>query len=132
MTDLAGLGTPHLVVATRRAGITIMRALLSIVVLLLTGSAARAEPPKLAVFDFELIDTSLPGEFYGSKPEEVRLARISEQLRKELADSGRSRVLNSPPARNAAKHRNLRPGGGCALKPAGQWGADPEITGMGQ
>src|SRR6516165_7074702 len=100
MTDLAGLGTPHLVVATRRAGITIMRALLSIVVLLLTGSAAFADPPKLAVFDFELIDTSLPGEFYGSKPEEARLTRISEQLRKELADSGRFQVLDIAPVRD--------------------------------
>ncbi|MHC2175602.1 hypothetical protein ACVIQW_004989 [Bradyrhizobium diazoefficiens] len=62
-----------------------MRALLCFAALLLTGSVALADPPKLAVFDFELIDTSLPGEFYGSKPELVRLDHISEQLRKELA-----------------------------------------------
>ncbi|WP_143199353.1 DUF3280 domain-containing protein [Bradyrhizobium sp. NAS80.1] len=132
MTDLAGLATPHLVVATRRAGITIMRALLSIIVLLLMGSAAFADPPKLAVFDFELVDTSLPGEFYGSKPEEARLERISEQLRKELTDSGRFQVLDIAPVRDAARHANLQACGGCDLKLAGQLGADLEITGVVQ
>ena len=29
---------------------------------------ARADPPKLAVFDFELIDTSLQGEMMGRGP----------------------------------------------------------------
>lgn len=132
MTDLAGLATPHLVVATLRTGITFMRALLSIAVLLLTGSAALADPPKLAVFDFELIDTSLPGEFYGSKPEEARLARISEQLRKELAESGRFQLLDIAPVRDAARHANLQACGGCDLQLAGQLGADLEITGLVQ
>lgn len=109
-----------------------MRALLSIAVLLLTSSAALADPPKLAVFDFELIDTSLPGEFYGSKPEEARLARISEQLRKELAESGRFQLLDIAPVRDAARHANLQACGGCDLQLAGQLGADLEITGLVQ
>jgi len=113
-------------------GITIMRALICFAALLLTGSQAAADPPKLAVFDFELIDTSLPGEFYGSKPELVRLDRISEQLRKELADSGRFQVLDIAPVRDAARHANLQACGGCDLKLAGQLGADLEITGMVQ
>ncbi|GAA0017931.1 DUF3280 domain-containing protein [Bradyrhizobium diazoefficiens] len=107
MTDLSGHATPHFVLATRSGGITIMRALLCFAALLLTGSVALADPPKLAVFDFELIDTSLPGEFYGSKPELVRLDHISEQLRKELADSGRFQVLDIAPVRDAARHANL-------------------------
>jgi hypothetical protein len=109
-----------------------MRAWLSFVVLLLTGSAALADPPKLAVFDFELIDTSLPGEFYGSRPEEARLASISDQLRKELADSGRFQLLDIAPVREAAHQANLQACGGCDLKLAGQLGADLEITGMVQ
>ena len=109
-----------------------MRALLSIVVLLLTGTAAFADPPKLAVFDFELIDTSLPGEFYGSRPEEARLLLISEQLRKELAESGKFQLLNIAPVRDAARRANLQACGGCDLKLAGQLGADLEITGMVQ
>ena len=132
MTDLARLATPHLVVATRRTGITIVRALLPIIVLLLASSAAFAEPPKLAVFDFELIDTSLPGEFYGSKPELARLDRISEQLRKELVESGRFQLLDIAPVREAARHANLQACGGCDLKLAGELGADLEITGMVQ
>lgn len=96
------------------------------------GSVALADPPKLAVFDFELIDTSLPGEFYGSRPEEARLERISDQLRKELALSGRFQLLDIAPVRDAARHANLQACGGCDLKLAGQLGADLEITGMVQ
>lgn len=132
MTDLTRLATPHFVPARAGAGITIVRALLCFVALLLTGSAAYADPPKLAVFDFELIDTSLPGEFYGSKPEEARLGRISEQLRKELADSGKFQVLDIAPVRDAAHHSNLQACGGCDLKFAAELGADVEITGMVQ
>ena len=109
-----------------------MRALICFVSLLLTGSVALADAPKLAVFDFELIDTSLPGEFYGSKPEEARLVRISEQLRKALIESGRFQVLDIAPVRDAARHVNLQACGGCDLKLAGELGAELEITGMVQ
>ena len=109
-----------------------MRALICFAALLLMGSQAAADPPKLAIFDFELIDTSLPGEFYGSKAEEVRLDRIGEQLRKALADSGKFQVLDVAPVRDAAHHSNLQACGGCDLKLAGQLGADLEITGMVQ
>jgi hypothetical protein len=130
MTDLSGHATPHFVLA--RTGITIMRALICFAALLLTGSVALADPPKLAVFDFELIDTSLPGEFYGSKPEEARLVRISEQLRKALIESGRFQVLDIAPVRDAARHANLQACGDCDLKLAGELGAELEITGMVQ
>jgi hypothetical protein len=132
MTDLSGHATPHFVLARARTGITIVRALICFAVLLSTASAALADPPKLAVFDFELIDTSLPGEFYGSKPEEARLDRIGEQLRKALAESGRFQLLDIAPVRDAARHSNLQVCGGCDLKLAGQLGADLEITGMVQ
>ena len=124
MTDLTRLATPHFVPARARPGFTIMRALICFAALLLTGSVALADPPRLAVFDFELIDTSLPGEFYGSKPEAARLERISEQLRKELALSGRFQLLDIAPVRDAARHANLQACGGCDLKLAGQLGAD--------
>ncbi|KYG98368.1 hypothetical protein SE91_07455 [Bradyrhizobium sp. DOA1] len=109
-----------------------MRALMCFAALLLTCSVARADPPKLAVFDFELIDTSLPGEFYGSRPEEARLERISEQLRKELAESGKFQLLDIAPVRDAARRANLQACGRCDLKLAGQLGADLEITGLVQ
>ncbi|UQR60913.1 DUF3280 domain-containing protein [Bradyrhizobium sp. C-145] len=132
MTNLSGHATPHFVLARMGTGITIVRALICLAALLLTGSVALADPPKLAVFDFELIDTSLPGEFYGSRPELARLERISEQLRKELADSGRFQVLDIAPIRDAARHANLQACGGCDLKLAGQLGAELEITGLVQ
>jgi hypothetical protein len=109
-----------------------MRALLLVVSLLLTSSAAFADPPKLAIFDFELIDTSLPGEVYGSKPEQERMLRIGDQLRKALADSGKFAVIDIAPVNDAAHHSNLQACGGCDLKLAGQLGADLEITGVVQ
>ena len=109
-----------------------MRALICFAALLLTGSAAFADPPKLAVFDFELIDTSLPGEFYGSKPEEARLDLISEQLRKALVESGRFQLLDIAPVRDAARHANLQACGGCDVKLARQLGAEFYITGVVQ
>jgi hypothetical protein len=109
-----------------------MRAWLSVIALLLASSVALADPPKLAVFDFELIDTSLPGEFYGSKPELERLKHVGDQLRKELADSGRFQMLDIAPVSDAAHHSNLQACGGCDVKLASQLGADLEITGVVQ
>ena len=59
-----------------------------------------AEPPKLAVFDFEMIDTSLPGQFYGPQAEEHdRLLRVGDLLRKELGESGKFRIVDIAPIR---------------------------------
>src|SRR3569833_1926743 len=132
MTNLSWHATPHFVPARTRTGITNKRAAMMIAALLLTPSVSRADPPRLAVFDFELIDTSLPGEFYGSKPEEARLDLISEQLRKALGESGRFQLLDIAPIRDAARHANLQACGGCDLKLAGELGAELEITGMVQ
>jgi hypothetical protein len=109
-----------------------MRALLLVASLLLTCSAARADPRKLAIFDFELVDTSLPGEFYGSKPELERLRHISGQLRKELAESGKFQVLDIASVTEAAHASNLQACGGCDVELAGKLGADVEITGVVQ
>lgn len=109
-----------------------MRALWLAILLLLSSSQAFADPPKLAVFDFELIDTSLPGEFYGAKPELERMNRIGEQLRKALAESGKFQVVDIAPVSDAARHSNLQACGGCDVKLAGQLGADLEITGVVQ
>ncbi|MGV7218529.1 DUF3280 domain-containing protein [Bradyrhizobium sp. UFLA05-112] len=109
-----------------------MRALLAAALFVSTGTSAFADSPKLAVFDFELIDTSLPGEFYGSKPENERMLRIGDQLRKELAQSGKFQVVDIAPVSDAARHSNLQSCGGCDVKLAGQLGADLEITGVVQ
>ncbi len=89
-----------------------MRTAFALVVSLLAMSAGavRAEPPKLAVFDLEMIDTSLQGEMNGPRTDEqARLLRAGDQVRKELADSGKFRVLDIAPVNVAAHGSNLQP-----------------------
>ena len=95
------------------------------------ATARAAEPPKLAVFDFEMIDSSLDGEIYGTRPDEKeRLARVGDQLRKELGESGKFQMIDIAPVNAAAHQSNLQACGGCDLKLAQQLGADVEITGV--
>jgi hypothetical protein len=104
------------------------------VALTLTIAApARADPPKLAVFDFELIDTSLQGEVDGPRTDEHdRLMRVGDQLRKELAESGKFHLLDIAPANAAAHGSHLQACGGCDVQYAQQLGADLAITGVVQ
>ena len=73
-----------------------MRALFALAALmLLVSMPARADPPKLAVFDFELLDTSLEGEMRGPQADEHdRLMRISDQVRRQLTESGKFQLLD--------------------------------------
>ena len=76
-----------------------------------------AEPPRLAVFDFEMIDTSLPGQFYGPQADEHdRLLRVGDQIRKELGESGKFRIVDIAPVNAAAHQSNLQACGGCDVK----------------
>ncbi len=107
--------------------------LLLTAMMLLVAAPLRAEPPKVAVFDFELIDSSLQGEMQGPRQDEAaRLARAAEQLRKALQESGQYRVLDIEPVKSAAHNSNLQACGGCDIKLAAQLGADLEITGVVQ
>jgi hypothetical protein len=55
---------------------------------LLLVSCGPTVAQSVAVFDFELIDTSLEGAIRGTRPDEQeRLARLSDQLRQRLRDS---------------------------------------------
>ena len=94
---------------------------------------ACADPPRLAVFDFELLDTSLQGEMYGPRADEHdRLLRAGDQLRKELSESGKFQILDIAPVNAAAHGSNLQACGGCDLRLAQQLGADLFITGVVQ
>ncbi len=100
---------------------------------IMMSTAALAGPPRLAVFDFEMIDTSLQGEVNGVQAEEqARLARAGDQVRGELAQSGRFDVLDIAPVNAAAHGSNLQACGGCDVKLAGELGADLLITGVVQ
>jgi hypothetical protein len=94
---------------------------------------ARADPPKVAVFDFELVDTSLQGEVYGGRADEHdRLLRVSDQLRRELADSGKFKLVDVAAVNAAAHGSNLQACGGCDVRFAQQVGADLVLTGVVQ
>jgi Protein of unknown function (DUF2380) len=115
--------------------ITMMR---SLAVFMLLSSislvpAYAADPPRLAVFDFEMIDSSLPGEVYGPRADEHdRLLRVGDQVRKELGESGKFQILDIAPVNAAAHQSHLQACGGCDLKLAKQLEADLEITGVVQ
>jgi len=96
-------------------------------------SPAHADPLKAAVFDFELLDTSLQGEVNGPQADEQRrLKDVAEQLRKALADAGKFVVLDIAPVNAAAHASNLQACGGCDVQYAQQLGADLAITGLVQ
>jgi hypothetical protein len=109
-----------------------MKALFAFVILvLLIPVPARAEPPKLAVFDFELLDTSLEGEMRGPQADEHnRLMRISDQVRRQLSESGKFQILDISPVKTAADGSNLQACGGCDVEYAQRIGADLVITGV--
>lgn len=100
---------------------------------LIITAPARADPPKLAVFDFELVDTSLQGEVDGARTDEHdRLMRVGDQVRKELAESGKFQLLDIAPVNAAAHGSHLQACGGCDVQYAQQLGADLAITGVVQ
>ena len=113
-----------------------MRALVVFVLLLMpigTMPTRAADPPRLAVFDLELLDTSLQGQMNGPRADEhERLLRAGDQLRKELGESGKFRIVDISPVNAAAHHSNLQACGNCDVKLAQQLHADLEMTGLVQ
>ena len=104
-----------------------------VAMLVMVPWVARAAPSQVAVFDFELVDTSLQGEVDGPRSDEQgRLMRAGDQVRKALADSGRFTVLDIAPVNVAAHGSNLQACGGCEVALARQLGADLVITGTVQ
>ena len=112
-----------------------MRAFTVFVLLLTMGSmpTKAADPPRLAIFDLEMLDTSLQGQMNGPRADEhERLLRAGDQLRQELGESGKFRIVDISPVNAAAHQSNLQGCGGCDLKLAQQLNADLEMTGLVQ
>ena len=87
----------------------------------------------VAVFDFELIDTSLEGAITGARPDEQeRLARLSDRLRQLLRDSGRFSLIDITPIAREAQASNLQACDGCDIQLARRIGAELAITGTVQ
>ena len=101
-----------------------MKSIFVLIALTLMASIpARADPLKVAVFNFELVDTSPQGEVDGPrKDEQQRLMNAGDQLRKGLAESGKSAVLDITPVNVAAHGSNLQACGGCDVQYAQRLG----------
>ena len=133
MAELSYVNTEFRVALPWMATITIMRIAALVALILLLPVSAHADPPKAAVFDFELLDTSLQGEMDGPRgDEQQRLIRTSAQIRKGLAESGKFAILDIAPVNDAAHAANLQACGGCDVDLAQKLGADLAITGVVQ
>ncbi|GJD72036.1 DUF3280 domain-containing protein [Methylobacterium goesingense] len=95
--------------------------------MLIVATGARAEPPKAAVFDFQLADL---GSQEPTDADKARLKPLSDQLRSLLKESARYEIVSTDPVReDVAKGSNLRRCNGCAEEYAKKLGADVAITG---
>ena len=94
---------------------------------------AAAAPQRAAVFDFEMIDTSLSGEMNGKNPAETqRLVKAAQDLRAKLAASDRYQIVDIALVAEKAHGANLQACGGCDAAFARELGADVAITGIVQ
>jgi hypothetical protein len=89
---------------------------------------AASTPVKLAIFDFELEDTSAAVSEIASDATE--LANATETIRQLLAQSGRYRVVATGDDADAAKTRSLHDCGGCDAAMALKLGADQSLVGV--
>src|ERR1700710_1008255 len=97
------------------------------VTMLLAATAAHAEPPKAAVFDFQLANLGAQGP---TDADVARLGPLTDLLRAQLKETGRYEIVSTDPVKaDVAKGAELRKCGGCADDFARKLGADVAITG---
>ena len=95
--------------------------------------SAQARGLRVAIFDFELIDTSLEGATNGPRADETaRLVRLGDQLRTLVTSSGKLEVIDIAPVRAEAHKASLQACGGCDADFAQELGAELSITGTVQ
>lgn len=100
---------------------------------LFLAAPANAAPVKVAIFDFELIDTSLEGEVTGARADQQRrLGLVADQLRAAVAAAPGFAVVDIAPVAEKARGENLQNCGGCDRTFAGELGAGWSITGTVQ
>jgi hypothetical protein len=88
-------------------------ALILFLVLVAVPAVAKDDPPRAAVFDFTLINTSGAAN---APAELARLVRLNDQLRDELRANDRYAVLDVAPVRDRlAKVQSIRGCNGCEL-----------------
>jgi len=97
----------------------------------LTG--AQASMPQAAIFNLEMVDTSLDGAANGPHADETaRLAWLGNELRHRLAQSGKVDVIDISPVAAEARASNLQACGGCDVGFARELGAKYSVTGWVQ
>jgi hypothetical protein len=87
---------------------------------------AHAEPPKAAVFNFQLANLGAQGP---TKADVARLGPISDLLRQQLKDTGRYEIVSTDLVKADVAKADLRACGGCANDFAHKLGAEVAITG---
>ncbi len=96
------------------------------------GTTAQAATP-VAVFEFELLDTSGEVDIRGPKPEEVRrLDLISDEVRRRLKEAGYDVLDLSPQQAQIADAAPFRNCNNCELPIARALGAEIEVIGLVQ
>lgn len=94
--------------------------------IVLTATVAHAEPPKAAVFNFQLANLGAQGP---TSADLARLGPVSDLLRAQLKDTGRYEIVSTAPVKADVAKADLRACGGCANDLARKLGADVAITG---
>ncbi|MGI9491628.1 MAG: DUF3280 domain-containing protein [Geminicoccaceae bacterium] len=104
------------------------------VVTALMGVEATAAPIKLAVFSFEMIDSSIQGEIEGQNSDDLeRLSMIEEELKRLLKTSGDYAIIETDAAAQAIQTAGYLHGcNGCEVKIAKDLGANQALIGWVQ
>jgi hypothetical protein len=111
----------------------ILRGLFGIFCVVAWPLSVQARGLRVAIFDFELIDTSLEGATNGPRADETtRLVRLGDQLRVLVTRSGKLEVIDIGPVQAEAHKANLQACGGCDADFAQKLGAELSITGTVQ
>ncbi|WP_244401050.1 DUF3280 domain-containing protein [Aurantimonas manganoxydans] len=94
---------------------------------------AAAADRTVAIFDFELIDSSLEGSMMGKNADEqARLDRLAPDLREAVAALPGYSVVDIAPVRERAEKQYLQSCGNCSQTFAREIGADIAVTGTVQ
>jgi hypothetical protein len=92
---------------------------------------ASAQKRSVAIFDFELLDTSRQDQLAPPTAEHrARLVLVSDQLRRRFAESDKFDVIDIAPVNAEAHANNLQSCGGCGIRLAGEIGAELAVTGL--
>jgi hypothetical protein len=100
----------------------------------LVSMAGDATPARIAVFDLELVDSSLQGEMAGLDPaDQARLRLVQEELQERLQQSGRFELVDTAPvADQVAVAGRLWSCNGCEVSIARRLDADLALVGWVQ